>query len=353
MYFCEINTTLPPLNERAPFIVLGIESSCDDTAAAVIANDKILANVTATQTIHETYGGVVPELASRAHQKSIIPVVDAALKKANLLPKDLSAIAYTRGPGLLGSLLVGSSFAKSMAQSLGIPALPIHHMKAHVLAHYIDDGSATPPFPFLCLTVSGGHTQLLRVDGSDFFHILGETIDDAAGEAFDKAAKMMGLPYPGGPEIDRLAENGDPFAHTFSRPKVTGHNFSFSGLKTNILNYLEKNKRRDSEFVEKNLEDLCASIRHTIVEILMNELVTVAKEEGIEHIALAGGVSANVGLRRALREKALELGWTTYIPKIEYCTDNGAMIGIAGYFAFLNGAKSQIELAATARWKMD
>lgn len=341
------------MNERASFIVLGIESSCDDTAAAVIENDKILANVTATQTIHKAYGGVVPELASRAHQKSIIPVVDAALAQANVNPEDLSAIAYTRGPGLLGSLLVGSSFAKSMAQSLAIPALPIHHMKAHVLAHFIDDGSPIPPFPFLCLTVSGGHTQLLKVTAPDQFLILGETMDDAAGEAFDKAAKMMGLPYPGGPEIDRLAEGGDPHAHTFSRPTVGGHNFSFSGLKTNILNYIEKNRRRNPKFVEENLADLCASIRFTIVEILMVALIKVAEEEKITHIAMAGGVSANKGLRRALEEKATELKWHTYIPKLEYCTDNGAMIAIAGYFALLNGEEGSINLAATARWRMD
>ncbi|MCZ4408418.1 tRNA (adenosine(37)-N6)-threonylcarbamoyltransferase complex transferase subunit TsaD [Cryomorphaceae bacterium 1068] len=341
------------MNEREPFIVLGIESSCDDTSASVIKNDRILANVVATQTIHEAYGGVVPELASRAHQKSIIPVVDAALKEAGIHAKELSAIAYTRGPGLLGSLLVGSSFAKSMAQSLGIPALPIHHMKAHVLAHFINDGSATPPFPFLCLTVSGGHTQLIKVQNADSFIILGETMDDAAGEAFDKAAKMMGLPYPGGPEVDQLAEKGDPLSHIFSWPKVNGHNFSFSGLKTNILNYLEKNRRRDPDFVKMNLEDLCASVRYTIVEILMKELVEVAREQGLKHIALAGGVSANRGLRKALEEKAVELGWTTYVPKMEYCTDNGAMIAIAGYYKLIAGETGQMDVAATARWKMD
>ena len=332
---------------------MGIESSCDDTAAAVISNDKLLANVTSTQTIHETYGGVVPELASRAHQKSIIPVVDAALKKADINPGELSAIAFTRGPGLLGSLLVGSSFAKSMALSLGIPALPIHHMKAHVLAHFIDDGDSTPPFPFICLTVSGGHTQLLRVDAPGTFHILGETKDDAAGEAFDKAAKMMGLPYPGGPEVDRLAENGNPKAHEFTHPKVNGHNFSFSGLKTNILNYIEKNRRKDSDFIKNNLEDLCASVRQTIIEILMKELVEVANEQNIKHIALAGGVSANIGLRRALSEKAQKLDWTTYVPRMEYCTDNGAMIAIAGYFALLSGEEGRLDQAATARWKME
>jgi N6-L-threonylcarbamoyladenine synthase len=338
------------LNASKPLIVLGIESSCDDTSAAVIKDDVILSNITSTQTIHESYGGVVPELASRAHQKSIIPVVDAALKKAKVDATDLVAIAYTRGPGLLGSLLVGSSFAKSMAQSLGIPAIPIHHMRAHVLAHFINDGNKTPPFPFICLTVSGGHTQLLKVEGYNSFTILGETIDDAAGEAFDKAAKMMGLPYPGGPEVDRLAEKGDPHSHQFTKPKVDGFNFSFSGLKTNILNYLEKNRRRNPDFVTESLEDLCASIRHTIIEILMEQLAAVAKKENITHIALAGGVSANKGLRRALQQRE---DWTTYIPPFEYCTDNGAMIAIAGVLSLKEGGRGELELAPTARWKMD
>ena len=341
------------MNDTEGIIVLGIESSCDDTAAAVIRNDKILANVTATQAVHQKYGGVVPELASRAHQKSIVPVVDAALKEAEINPRDLSAIAYTRGPGLLGSLLVGSSFAKSMGQALGIPAIPIHHMKAHILAHFIDDGNPTPPFPFICLTVSGGHTQLVKVTSTSDFTILGETKDDAAGEAFDKAAKMMGLPYPGGPEVDRLAEEGNPEKFHFTKPKVEGFDFSFSGLKTNILNFLEKHRRRDPDFVEKNLRDLCASIRRTIVEILMEQLIAVAETEKISHIALAGGVSANRGLRQALNEVAEDKNWTTYIPPIEYCTDNGAMIAVSGYFGYLAGEKGGAEVSATARWAMD
>ena len=336
-----------------PLIVLGIESSCDDTAAAVIKEDTILSNITATQSVHKGYGGVVPELASRAHQKSIIPVVDAALKRAKMNPEDLDAIAYTRGPGLLGSLLVGSSFAKSMAQSLEIPAVPVHHMKAHVLAHFINDGNPNPPFPFICLTVSGGHTQLLKVSSPQEFKILGETIDDAAGEAFDKAAKMMGLPYPGGPEVDRLAEVGNPDSHSFTKPKVDGYNFSFSGLKTNILNYLERNRRKDPDFVKKNLEDLSASIRHTIVEILMEQLEAVVKEQGIKHVALAGGVSANKGLRKALQDRADQFGWSTYVPPFEFCTDNGAMIAITGYYEIKSGAIGSLHMPPTARWTID
>lgn len=341
------------MGDSKSIIVLGIESSCDDTAAAVIENDKILANITSSQEVHRKYGGVVPELASRAHQRSVVPVVDAALKEAGITPAMLDAIAYTRGPGLLGSLLVGSSFAKSMAQSLGIPALPIHHMKAHILAHFINDEQPTPPFPFLCMTVSGGHTQLVRVNSPYDFVLLGETKDDAAGEAFDKAAKMMGLPYPGGPEVDRLAEKGDPDRFAFTKPHVDGLNFSFSGLKTNILNFLEKNRRKDPDFIEKNLNDLCASIRRTIVEILMERLSFAAESQGICHIALAGGVSANLGLRRALKELAIQKNWTTYIPPFEYCTDNGAMIAMAGVFAWKSGDRGGVDISATARWQMD
>ena len=342
------------MNEHKKNIVLGIESSCDDTAAAVMIGDKILSNVTASQSIHEKYGGVVPELASRAHQQQIVPVVDAALKEAGVKPKDVSAIAYTRGPGLLGSLLVGSSFAKSMAQSLGIPAVPIHHMKAHVLAHFIEDANdSPPPFPFICLTVSGGHTQILRVDTPTEFIILGETKDDAAGEAFDKAAKMLGLPYPGVPEIDRLAQNGNRTFHSFTKPVVDGLNFSFSGLKTNILNYLEKNKRRNENFIQENLEDICASIQHTIIEMLIERLKQASDQEGIKHVALAGGVSANSGLRNVLQNLATEQGWSTYIPPLKYCTDNGAMIAMAGVIALENGELGSLDMAATARWKMD
>ncbi len=333
-------------------VILGIESSCDDTSAAVSKNDKILANVTASQDIHAKYGGVVPELASRAHQKHIIPVVDAALKEAGVSLDELDAIAYTQGPGLLGSLLVGSSFAKSLAQALDIPAIPVHHMKAHVLAHFIDTGTDRPPFPFICLTVSGGHTQLLRLDGHDEFHILGETLDDAAGEAFDKAAKYLGLPYPGGPEIDKFAEAGNPRAHTFTKPRVDGYNFSFSGLKTGIVNYIEKNRRHNPDFIAQNMEDLAASIRHTIVDILTEQLVRVAEAENIQHIAIAGGVSANRGLRRTLHSLADEHGWKTYLPPLEYCTDNGAMIAIAGYFEYLADRRGQLSDVARARWKM-
>lgn len=334
-------------------ILLGIESSCDDTSAAVSVDDKILANVTASQDIHSKYGGVVPELASRAHQKHIIPVVDAALKEAGVTADRLDAIAYTLGPGLLGSLLVGSSFAKSMAQALGIPAIPIHHMKAHVLAHFIDLDREKPTFPFICLTVSGGHTQLLRVDGFDEFTVLGETLDDAAGEAFDKAAKYLGLPYPGGPEIDRLAEGGDPDAHVFTKPKVDGYNFSFSGLKTGFVNYVDNQQRTDPQFPKNNLEDLAASLRKTIVDMLMDRLVQVAEDENISTIAIAGGVSANRGLRRWLNEVAEERDWKVFIPPLEYCTDNGAMIAIAGYYEFLMKRFGKITDAARARWKME
>lgn len=339
-------------NNADDIVILGIESSCDDTSAAVSKNDKILANVTAGQEVHAQYGGVVPELASRAHQKHIIPVVDAAMKRAGVKASQLHAVAYTRGPGLLGSLLVGSSFAKSMAQALDIPAIPIHHMKAHVLAHFIDTGADKPEFPFICLTVSGGHTQLLRVDGYDDFHVLGETLDDAAGEAFDKAAKYLGLPYPGGPEIDRLAELGDPRAHSFTKPVVDGFNFSFSGLKTGIVQYVDKNRRRDPNFIASNLADLCASIRRTIVEMLTEQLLRVTADQGIDRVAIAGGVSANRGLRRRLRALADDQGWSLHIPPFEYCTDNGAMIAIAGYYQYLDDRRGTLHDAARARWKM-
>lgn len=333
-------------------VILGIETSCDDTSAAVSKNDKILANITASQDIHAKYGGVVPELASRAHQKHIIPVVDAALKQAGVSVSELHAIAYTQGPGLLGSLLVGSSFAKSLAQSLDIPAIPVHHMKAHVMAHFIDTGEKQPPFPFICLTVSGGHTQLLRIDGHDEFHILGETLDDAAGEAFDKAAKYLGLPYPGGPEIDKLAETGDPKAHGFTKPRVDGYNFSFSGLKTGIINYIELHRRRNPDFIAENMEDLAASIRQTIVDMLTEQLVRVAEAQNIQHIAIAGGVSANRGLRRALHSLAEEHGWEIYLPPMEYCTDNGAMIAITGYLEYLADRRGRLSDVAQARWKI-
>jgi N6-L-threonylcarbamoyladenine synthase len=345
---------LQQLNSIKDIFILGIESSCDDTSAAVIKNDKILANVTAGQDVHKFYGGVVPELASRAHQQHIVPVVHKAILQAGLSLDRLDGVAYTQGPGLLGSLLVGSSFAKSMGLALGIPVFPIHHMKAHVLAHFIEDaGESKPPFPFICLTVSGGHTQLLKVKSPSEFEILGETTDDAAGEAFDKAAKILGLPYPGGPEIDRLAAMGDPKAFSFSKPKVPGLNFSFSGLKTGFRNFVEKNQRADPEFITMHLNDLCASIQATIIEMLMEQLVRAASETGITHIALAGGVSANSGLRAALQTEAAIRGWRAHIPPIGYCTDNGAMIAMAGYFAFLENNEGRSSDAAKARWSID
>jgi len=340
------------LDHTGDIIILGIESSCDDTAAAILYNGKILANIAAGQDVHEKYGGVVPELASRAHQKHIVPVVAEAMKEAGIENKDLTAIAYTKGPGLLGSLLVGSAFAKSMAQSLGIPALPVHHMKAHVLAHLIDTDLPKPDFPFLCLTVSGGHTQILNVASPYDFEILGETLDDAAGEAFDKAAKYMGLPYPGGPVIDRLAKDGDPRAYSFTKPKVTGLNFSFSGLKTNFVNFIHKHRQTNPDFVKENQNDLAASIQHTILEMLMENLIKASEESGIKHIALAGGVSANSELRKRIKAQETDRDWQTYIPPFEFCTDNGAMIAIAGYYDFLENKEGKLSDAAVARWRM-
>lgn len=333
--------------------ILGIESSCDDTSAAVISNTKILANVTANQDIHREYGGVVPELASRAHQQNIVPVVDAALKKAGITAKQLSAIAFTSGPGLMGSLLVGTSFAKSMAMALNIPLIEVNHMQAHILAHFIDhEGMKTPPFPFLCLTVSGGHTQIVKIKDYFEYELLGETIDDAAGEAFDKAAKIMGLPYPGGPLIDKYAQQGDASKFSFSKPRMENYEFSFSGLKTSILYFLQKEVKTNPNFVEENLNDLCASIQSTIMEILFDKLEKAAKDTGINHIAIAGGVSANSALRQGLKDREQTLGWTTYIPSFEYCTDNGAMIAISGYYKFLEGNFAEIDVLAQARKKL-
>lgn len=340
------------MNHSGDIIILGIESSCDDTAAAVLKNGKILANIAASQKVHEKYGGVVPELASRAHQKNIVPVVAEAMKEAGIENKDLSGIAYTKGPGLLGSLLVGSAFAKSMAQSLDIPALPVHHMKAHVLAHLIDTELPKPDFPFLCLTVSGGHTQILKVTSPYDFEILGETLDDAAGEAFDKAAKYMELPYPGGPVIDRLAKDGDPQVYSFTKPKVPGLNFSFSGLKTNFVNFIHKNRQTNPDFVNENQNNLAASIQHTILEMLMENLIKASEETGIKRIALAGGVSANSELRTRIKAQETERDWQSYIPPFEFCTDNGAMIAIAGYYDFLENKEGKLSDAAVARWRM-
>lgn len=333
--------------------ILGIESSCDDTSAAIIADRKILANVTANQDIHREFGGVVPELASRAHQQNIVPVVEAALKKSGISAKDLSAIAFTSGPGLMGSLLVGTSFAKSMAMALDIPLIDINHMQAHILAHFIEkEGMHSPQFPFLCLTVSGGHTQIVKVKSYFDYELLGETIDDAAGEAFDKAAKIMGLPYPGGPLIDKYARQGDPSAFSFSKPQMDNYDFSFSGLKTSILYFLQKEVKQNPNFVEENLKDLCASIQHTIMEILFDKLEKAAADTGIKDIAIAGGVSANSALRSGLKQRETSLNWKTYVPDFEFCTDNGAMIAISGYYKYLEGNFSEIDVLAQARMKL-
>lgn len=323
--------------QNSEVFILAIESSCDDTAAAILQNDKVLSNVVANQLIHNQYGGVVPELASRAHQQNIVPVVDAALRKANIQKEQLSAIAFTQGPGLMGSLLVGSSFAKSIALSLQIPLIAVNHMQGHVLAHFIDeDGYEKPTFPFLALTISGGHTQILKVDHFFDMTIIGETTDDAVGEAFDKSAKILGLPYPGGPLIDKYAQLGNPKAFAFTKPKVPGLNFSFSGLKTAILYFIQKKKIENPNFVDENLNDICASIQHTIIEILMDKLKLAVQETGIKQIAIGGGVSANSGIRNTLKETEKIYGWKTFIPKFEYTTDNAAMIGIVGYQKFLS-----------------
>ena len=317
--------------------ILAIESSCDDTSAAVLKDTFILSNEIANQLVHKSFGGVVPELASRAHQQNIIPVVDIALHKAKITKKQLSAIAFTRGPGLMGSLLVGTSFAKSFAMGLNIPIIEVDHLKAHILSHFIDDNTkqAHPKFPFLCLTVSGGHTQIVKVDSPVKMEIIGTTIDDAAGEAFDKAAKIMGLPYPGGPEIDNLAKLGNREAFTFSEPKIQGLNYSFSGLKTSFLYFLRDNLKIDEQFIEKNKADLSASIQYTIIKVLLNKLKRASRETGINEIAIAGGVSANSGLRNEITLLAHKMKWNVYIPKLQYSTDNAAMIAIAGYFKFL------------------
>jgi len=317
-------------------IILAIESSCDDTSAAILQGQKILSNIIADQQIHKFYGGVVPELASRAHQQNIIPVVDAAIKKANVKKEDLSAIAFTKGPGLLGSLLVGSSFSKSFALGMNIPMIAVNHMQGHILSHFIDEGKPMPKFPFLCLTVSGGHTQIVRIESTSNMQVIGTTIDDAAGEAFDKSAKILGLPYPGGPEIDKYAKKGNIHAFEFGKPKIKKLDFSFSGLKTSILYKIQNNLQKNPKFIEENLEDLCASIQHSIVNILVNKLEMAIKITGIEQLAIAGGVSANSYLRSELVKLAKEKGYQLYIPKFEYCTDNAAMIAIAGYFKYLD-----------------
>lgn len=330
--------------------ILAIESSCDDTAAAVLHNDQVLSNVVANQEIHRAYGGVVPELASRAHQQNIVPVVHQALRQANIDKKQLSAIAFTQGPGLMGSLLVGTSFAKSLSLGLNIPLINVHHMHAHILAHFIDDPQQRKPeFPFIALTISGGHTQIVQVNGYFDMKVLGETIDDAVGEAFDKSAKMLGLPYPGGPLIDRYAQKGNPDTYEFPKPKVDPLNFSFSGLKTAVLYFLEAQQSKDPDFINKHLHDICASLQKTIVDYLMDKLCNAVSATGIKHIAIGGGVSANSGIRQALKEAEETMGWTTYVPKFAYCTDNAAMIGIVGYLKYLNGKQSDYGVAAKSK----
>ncbi len=315
-------------------IILGIESSCDETAAAVLCNGKIISNIIATQKVHEKYGGVVPELASRAHQKNIVPVVNEALKTAGVEKKNISAIAFTSGPGLLGSLLVGVSFAKGFSLGLNIPLIEVNHLNAHVISVFIDN---KPEFPFLCMIVSGGHTQIVLVKNFMEMQIIGQTLDDAAGEAFDKTAKIFGLPYPGGPLIDKNAQNGNSSAFKFPHPKIPDFNFSFSGLKTSVLYFIREEMKKDKNFNYKNIHDLCASVQKTIVDILIAKLQSASEKLGIKEITVAGGVAANSGLRNALNKKSEELNWKIYIPDFEYCTDNAAMIAMAGYYKFLNG----------------
>lgn len=321
------------------YTILAIESSCDDTSAAVMRDGLLLSNVTASQSIHEAYGGVVPELASRAHEQNIVPVVDAALKEADIAKEELSAIAVTLGPGLMGSLLVGVSFAKGMASAIGIPLIEVNHLQGHIMAHFIkvpDEDKALPPFPFLCLMVSGGNSQIVRVEAYNKMEILGQTIDDAAGEAIDKCSKVMGFGYPGGPIIDRLARQGNPNAFSFSKPNIKGLDYSFSGLKTSFLYFLRDRLAEDPDFIAHHKEDLCASLEKTIVDILMKKLVMASKETGIRHVALSGGVSANTALRRAFEEMGEKGKWKIYIPKFSYTTDNAAMIAMVGHYKLLD-----------------
>ncbi len=333
-----------------PTYILAIESSCDDTSAAIMADNKVLSNIVARQEIHEEYGGVVPELASRAHQQNIVPVVDVAIKKAGITKEDLSAIAFTQGPGLMGSLLVGGSFAKSLSIALDIPLVAVNHMHAHILCHFIDEeGFEKPEFPFLALTISGGHTQIVRVNSFFDLEILGETTDDAVGEAFDKSAKVLGFPYPGGPLIDKYAKLGNPKAFPFTKPKVPGLNFSFSGLKTQILYFIQKNVAANPNFVEENLADICASIQYTIIQILMDKLKLAVAETGIKQITIGGGVSANSGIRQVLKDAEKKYKWKTFVPKFEYTTDNAAMIGIVGYYRFLESKFADSSVVSKAR----
>lgn len=335
--------------QNQDILILAIESSCDDTSAAVLKGRKVLSNIVASQKVHQRYGGVVPELASRAHQQHIVPVVDEALKKAGVQRKELSAIAFTVGPGLMGSLLVGASFAKSMAMGLGIPLIEVHHMQAHILAHFIDDNEKTPTFPFIAMTVSGGHTQIVRVNDYFSFEIIGQTQDDAVGEAFDKTAKLLGLPYPGGPLIDKYAQDGDAKAFTFPKPKMKGYDFSFSGLKTSIMYFIQRSTEQNPMFVQEHLNDICASIQHTIVSILMEKLKKAVDETGIKKVAIGGGVSANSAMRKALRVAEENGWWQSYLPRFEYCTDNAAMVGIVAYYKYLNSDFAALNSTVKAR----
>lgn len=332
--------------------ILGIESSCDDTSAAVLRDNRLLSNVIASQAVHVKYGGVIPELASRAHQQNIVPVVDTALKEAGVAPSEIDAIAFTRGPGLVGSLLVGVSFAKGLSIARNIPLVEVNHLQGHILSHFIDLPDRElphPDFPFLCLLVSGGHTQIVRVDSPLEMRIIGTTIDDAAGEAFDKCAKVMGLPYPGGPVIDRLAKEGDPEAFRFARPRVEGYDYSFSGLKTSFLYTLRDRVAEDPDFIERHKADLCASLQHTIVSILLDKLVRASKQTGIRDIAIAGGVSANSGLRDGIVAEGAKRGWRTFLPEFKFTTDNAAMIAMAGRYRYAHGDFSTLDVAPEAR----
>ena len=333
-------------------IILGIESSCDDTSAAVIRDGYLLSNVIASQDVHKAYGGVVPELASRAHELNIVPVVSEAISRAGLKPSDLTAIAFTRGPGLLGSLLVGTSFAKSLGISLGIPIVEVNHLQGHILAGFVrqpDKPVREPSFPYLCLLVSGGNSQIVKVNDPLHFEILGQTIDDAVGEAFDKCSKMMGLGYPGGPVIDRLAKEGDPLRFKFAKPHIPGLDYSFSGVKTSLLYFVRDEMAKDPSFMENNKQDICSSFQKTLIDILMDKLIKAARQTGIKEVAIGGGVSANSGLRSRVEQEGAKRGWNTYLPEFKFTTDNAAMIAIAGYFHYLAGERSQLDVAPVSR----
>lgn len=333
--------------------ILAIESSCDDTSCAVLCNETVLSNVTANQSIHEQYGGVVPELAGRDHQKNIVPVVQAALQKANVKLTEINGVAVTIGPGLMGSLLVGLSFAKSLSLSLNVPLIKVNHMQGHILAHFINEGeNEIPQFPFICLTVSGGHTQLVKVSDHLQFELMGQTIDDAVGEAFDKAAKILGLPYPGGPLIDKLAKEGDKNKFSFAGTNVSGYDYSFSGIKTSFLYFIQNNLQKDPRFIDENLNDICASYQNHLITVLLKNVKRLLKETAIKQLAIAGGVSANSMLREEIKKLENEIGIKTFIPKFEYCTDNAAMIGITAYFKFLKKDFSNLSVTPSARMEL-